>query len=402
MSVTTHRVFRLAYLVSHPIQYQAPLLRYIARDPAIDLHVLFLSDRSVDMYRDPGFGVDIKWDVALLDGYEHSFLPTLRKTDKTTFWQPFVYGLWSRLKGGRFDALWVHGYSHQANLRAFAIAKILGLQVFLRTEATLRAKEKPRLDSWLKEKFLRILYRNTDAFLAIGTLNRRHYLSYGVPEDRIFMMPYAVDNKLFMDGAEAARANHMDLRDELHLEPDRPVILFVSKLIGRKRPGDLLRAYERLATSDGEEPWPYLVYVGTGEEEARLEKRANLSGWSSIRFLGFKNQTELPRYYELCDVFVLPSEFETWGLVVNEAMAAGKPVIVTEGVGCGSNLVRDGENGYVVPVGDISLLADRIDRLTSDSALARRMGESSRRRILTWSFKQDLSGLQAALSTLVR
>lgn len=142
MSVTAHKVFCLAYLVPRPIQYQAPLLRYIARDPAIDLQVLFLSDHSVGTYRDPGFGVDIKWDVALLGGYEHSFLPVLPKTDKTTFWQPFIYGLWSRLKAGRYDALWLHGYSHQANLRAFVMAKVLGLEVFLRTEANLRATER--------------------------------------------------------------------------------------------------------------------------------------------------------------------------------------------------------------------------------------------------------------------
>jgi len=105
--------YRVACLVSHPIQYQAPLFRYLAARPGVELTVFFLSDLSVDAYRDSGFGVDVKWDVPLLDGYRHEFLPRVGSWSGLSFWRPWTFGLRARLRRGRFDALWVHGYAHR-------------------------------------------------------------------------------------------------------------------------------------------------------------------------------------------------------------------------------------------------------------------------------------------------
>jgi glycosyltransferase involved in cell wall biosynthesis len=142
--------------------------------------------------------------------------------------------------------------------------------------------------------------------------------------------------------------------------------------------------------------------VGDGELRPKLEARVRELGWSSVRLPGFKNQTELPRYYDLCDVFVLPSEREPWGLVINEVMNAGKPVIVSDRVGAGPDLVRDGQNGFVVPVGDIDALADRLDVLTRSPETALKMGAKSRERIASWDFEADLRGLLAALEATAR
>jgi glycosyltransferase involved in cell wall biosynthesis len=144
-----------------------------------------------------------------------------------------------------------------------------------------------------------------------------------------------------------------------------------------------------------------LLFVGDGEERRRLEERVRRLGWRSVLFLGFKNQSELPRYYDLCDVFVLPSEKEPWGLVVNEAMNAAKPVVVSDRVGCAPDLVRDGVNGFVFPAGDIGALAERLRRLTEDPELARRMGEESLRIIDKWNFDADVQGLLEALDYVV-
>jgi hypothetical protein len=127
--------YRLACLVSHPIQYQAPLFRYIAAHPGVHLTVFFLSDMSVQEYRDPGFHIDVRWDVPLLDGYRHLFLPCAGRSDRLSFLRPLTQGLWRHLKRGDFDALWVHGYAHQALLRAVLIAKRLGIKILMRGES---------------------------------------------------------------------------------------------------------------------------------------------------------------------------------------------------------------------------------------------------------------------------
>jgi glycosyltransferase involved in cell wall biosynthesis len=395
------RPFRVAYIVSHPIQYQAPLLRRIAACPEIDLTVFFMSDLSVRGYRDPGFGTRVRWDVPLLDGYRYEFLPALGPRDRLSFWWPLSRRLRHFLRSGRFDVLWVHGYSHNVTLRAILWAKFLGMKVLLRGESHLMSETPSPAKRRLKKAVLPGLFRLIDGFLAIGTLNREHYVHYGVPEHKIFMMPYAVDNEFFQKRAGEARMCREQLRAEPGLDPGRPVILYASKLQRRKRPGDLLEAYVKLSPNGTMEPRPYLLFVGDGEERHGLEQRVRRLGWRSILFLGFKTQSELPRYYDLCDVFVLPSAHEPWGLVVNEAMNAAKPIVVSDQVGCAPDLVRDGVNGFVFPAGDIGALAERLRRLTEDPELARRMGEESLRIIDKWNFDADVQGLLEALDYVV-
>jgi glycosyltransferase involved in cell wall biosynthesis len=271
----------------------------------------------------------------------------------------------------------------------------------MRGESNLISETRRALARGLKRLLLPRLFRLIDGFLAIGTLNMEYYLRYGVPQRKIFMMPYAVDNEFFQKRASQARMCREHLRAELGLEPGRPVILYASKLQRHKRPGDLLEAYVKLSPNGALEPRPYLLFVGDGEERHRLEERVRGLGWRSVLFLGFKNQSELPRYYDLCDVFVLPSAHEPWGLVVNEAMNAAKPVVVSDQVGCAPDLVRDGVNGFVFPAGDIGALAERLRRLTEDPELARRMGEEGLRIIDKWNFDADVQGLLEALDYVV-
>jgi glycosyltransferase involved in cell wall biosynthesis len=406
MTLQNNRI-RVAYLVSHPIQYQAPMLRYITRHaPEIDLTVLFLSDFSLRGYRDAGFGETIAWDVPLLSGYRSEVLPALGKKDNqspTTALRPISTGLSQRLHPDHFDAIWMHGYAHPTHLRVMALARTRRIPVLLRAESQAESALRPKgkLASRAKESALRLLMGQADGFLTIGTRNRDYYRSYGVPEDRLFSMPYAVDNAFFQNRAAAAAPQRATLRTSLGLEPGRPIILFASKFIPRKRAGDLLEAYCRLSP-DGSEPSPYLLFVGEGEQREELQARAKQTGWNSIRFLGFRNQTELPALFDLCDVFVLVSEKEPWGLIVNEVMNAGRAVIVSDGVSAADDLVREGENGFVISVGDIDSLTDRLRRVTGEPGLAARMGAKARERIETWGFREDLEGLQAALKHVLR
>jgi len=389
-------------VVDHPAQYFAPLFQRLSRLPQIDLTVYFLTDFSASNYYDTGFGVSVKWDVPLLEGYRHEFLPALLPFDQSpSFWKPLSYGISGRLRRGSYDALMVHGYAHNTTLRAIAAAKMNGIKVLFRGESNLINRSLTGSKEWLRYRVLRNLFSKVDGFLAIGTLNREFYRHYGAPEHKIFMMPYSVDNDVFQAGAREARSHREQLRAELGLERDRPVILFASKFQPRKHPDHLLEAYARLSPDGKQEPRPYLVFVGEGELRHRLEQRIGELGWKTIKMLGFKNQSELPRYYDLCDVFVLPSSGEPWGLVINEAMNVGKPVITTDQVGAAADLVRDGENGFVVAAGDIEALSKRLLILTTVPGLAAAMGERSSKRIDTWGLKETAAGLLQALTTAV-
>ncbi len=393
---------RLAYLVSHPIQYQAPLLREVAGERSIDLTVFFQSDISVRSFRDAGFGETISWDVSLLEGYRHEFLPALGGTDRLSAIRPLSVGLKKRLIEGRFDALWVHGYASQCVVRAVYAARRRGMPVLMRGESNAISAPRSSGKERLKRFFLGRLFGACDALLYVGTLNRDYYRSYGVPDEKLFPMPYAVDNAFFRRRASEAAEMRESFRASLGLAPGRPVILYASKLSARKHPMDLLEAYIRLSPDGAREPAPYLLFVGNGEERRRLEERLKATGWSSIRLLGFRNQTELPAFYDLCDVFILPSVHEPWGLVINEAMNAGKPVIVSDQVGCGPDLVRDGKNGFVFPARDVEALSHALKAVTEDRARAQAMGEKSREIVERWGFREDIAGLRAALEQVVK
>ena len=388
---------RLAYLVSHPIQYQAPLLRLIASQPDIDLTVFFGSDISVRSFRDPGFNQMVSWDVPLLDGYRHEFLPAVGRRDIISSLRPFSYGFVRRLRRSRFDALWVHGYARPSNWLAIVTGKLAGLKVFVRDEATMVSAPRSRPRRAAKALFFRLLSRWVDGFLAIGTANRDYYLRHGIAPGRIFMVPYAVDNEFFATRAAQAAIGREALRRELGLEPGRPVILYASKFQTRKRPDDLLLAYELVVPRADPGRRPYLLYVGDGEMLASVRAAAASKGLNDVRFLGFRNQTELPAFFDLCDVFVLPSKHEPWGLVVNEAMAAGRAVIVGDEIGCAADLVKSGINGFAVSAGDVPALADALFDVIGSAGRAHEMGEASRRIIESWSFREDLTGLREAL-----
>ena len=401
-SKVASRTIRLAYVVSHPIQYQANLLRRIAAEPEIDLTVFFCSDFSVKKYKDSGFGVTVQWDVPLLEGYRSVMLPRLRDTSQPGPTRPIAYCIVRHLQRGidglPFDALWVHGYSTLNTLHAMIAAKALGIPVLLRAESWLHDRSRSRVTLFAKRLFFRALRHLVDAVLPIGTRNADYwaeYLGNGFPA---FPMPYAVDNEYFASLALAAGATRVALQAELGIEPGRPVILFASKLQERKHCDHLLDAYLQLETAG---PQPYLLIVGDGEMRASLEQRVRESGTEGVRFAGFRNQSEMPRLFDLSTVFVLPSRHEAWGLITNEAMAAGLPVIVSSDVGCAADLVRNGENGFVYPVGNLVALREALEK-TLEPGSATRMGERSRAIISRWSYAEDVEGLRAALRFTTR
>jgi glycosyltransferase involved in cell wall biosynthesis len=399
------RRVRLAYLVSHPIQYQAPLLRRIAQEQDIDLTVFFGSDFSVRGYTDAGFGVAVKWDIPLLEGYKYEFLPNLRDRGETSVASPLSRGILSRLRGragdAAFDVLWVHGYATVNAMHGMVAAKAVGIPVLLRAESWLRDRGRSGIKLTLKNIFFAGLKQMVDGVLPIGTLNAEYWHHYFGDEVPQFLFPYAVDNLYFAQSAREAQAGRASLQAELGLDPARPVILFASKLQTRKHCDHLIEAYARLSPAHGVEPISYLVIVGDGEERAALERQAEATGFASIRFCGFRNQSEMPRFFDLCTVFVLPSRHEPWGLIVNEVMNAARPVIVSDDVGCAPDLIDDGVNGCIYSVGDVGGLTDALRRVLNVPGAAESMGQRAFERIQSWSFEEDIQGLRRALERVV-
>jgi glycosyltransferase involved in cell wall biosynthesis len=397
---SAQRKLRIAYFVTHPIQYQAPLLRRIAQEPDIDLKVFFSSDLSVRGYVDQGFGVRVEWDTPLLEGYNYEFLPRFRgapsKKPSGSF-GPLNYAIKRKLIEGNFDAVWVHGYNYLSNLQAIRAANSMRIPVLLRAESTLHDRPRSPMKLAIKKLFFRWLKPRISAVLSIGDENAAYWKHNFGEQIPIFPCYYAVDNQFFQRECTIASKTREEFRASLGLEPGRPVIFFAAKLIPRKRCSDLLEAYIHLSRPSTNDSVPYLLIVGDGEQRSRLEDRARETHPGNVCFLGFRNQSELPRFYDLCNVFVLPSVDEPWGLVINEVMNAARPVIVSDQVGCQKNLVDPGVNGFVIAAGDINGLSNSLRTLLANEKSAQSMGAESLRIIGQYSFEQNVSGLRLAL-----
>ena len=371
-------VLRLLYLVSHPIQYQAPLLRLIARDDDIQLTVLFEHMGSTRAYYDQGFETEIAWDKNLTDGYTHNVVTSSTEVED---------------KLRETDVFWVHGWDTWIKRRALNAAWQLRVPVLMRAENTLSAMpDGPHLRGVLKRAYLKSIFRHCRGFLCIGSDNRAYYASHGVEPTRLFEMPYAVDNVAFQ---MASQGSGIRARELYSLEAGRPIILFAGKFLKRKNPMLLLEACRKLDREKTRDP--YLVFVGEGEEGARLRDLSKDLDW--VRFLGFRNQSELPSIYAMSDVFALPSRGEPWGLAVNEAMACGTAVISTDQCGCSTDLV-DNVVGRSVPANDCDALVAALIDVLADAGASEAMGHAAQDRIATWSYAEDIAGLKAALTAI--
>ena len=385
---------RLAVLLHHPIHYHAPLMRELAADREIELQVYFCFDHGVRRRRDGEFGVEYSWDIPLLDGYRHAFLKNWSPRPSTApITGVFNPGIWRELRRGRFDALLVHGYVSPTVWLAILAARSCGIPVLMRGESTLLYGRSP----WIrvtKKVFLRALFANVDSFLCIGTRNREFYESFGVPGRRTALVPYSVDNESFFRVQREDQELRARTRQALAIPDDACAIVFVGKLITRKRPTDLLAAYENVAKDHRN---AHLIFVGDGAQRGELEQYAASNGLDRVHFVGFQNRTQISRFYAAADVFVLPSQHDPWGLVVNEAMCFGLPVIATTLVGCTPDLISHGENGFVYDVGDIPTLASHLRTLLADRGRRLQMGQISRRRISRWGFAECVTGIKTAM-----
>ena len=389
---------KVAFLLTHPIQYFSPFFRELAACPDIDLTVYYCSREGHDVFHDVEFGRSFKWDIPLLEGYRSVFLRNHNPFGGVNrgFTGLINMGLPRELIKGRYDLLFVHGWGYCSSWIALLTAILCRLPFVVRGETPLG--QELLKNGWkraLKKTVFGIVFKRMHAAMAIGTQNAGFYRYYGVPDEKIILMPYTVDNAFFMSAANSLRGKKSELRRKHGLPEDKVIINFTGKLTDTKRPFDLLRAYAAANAPD-----KALIFVGDGNLSGDLRSFAEKENIKNIYFTGFKNQLEIIELYALSDIFVLPSNSETWGLTVNEAMCFSLPVVVSDTVGCGADLVKSGENGCVIKKGDISELTETLGALISSASLRAKMGERSLEIIKNWGFDRDITAMSDMMRAL--
>lgn len=385
-------------MTSHPIQYQAPWFRALAQ--VTDLEVFFCHRQDAEGQAAAGFGVAFDWDVPLLDGYKSAWLHNVaRQPDVSRFSGCDTPEIAQRLRDGRFDACVVSGWYLKSYLQAIWACKQANIPIVMRGDSQLATR---RSAAWTLAKYwpYRWLLRGIDAHLYVGQANRDYLKHFGVADSRLFFAPHFVDNAFFSTRADAARrtGDAAEVRRLLGIPERAMVFAFAGKLIDKKRPADMVRALAA-ARASGADFWGMIV--GSGPLSAELEALVS-SLAVPVKFAGFRNQTELPRYFAAADVLVLPSDArETWGLVVNEAMACGLSVIVSSAAGCARDLVDDNCTGYQFSVGNVTELSVAMARV-ADSVTHNRdtVQKAIATKISQYSCEAAVLGTVAALDAV--
>jgi len=321
----------------------------------VDLHVFYAHSATPEQQAAAGFGRAFEWDIPLTEGYSFSFLSNISKRPGTDWFggcdTPEIYDL---LKGGHFTVVLTLGWHLKSMLQGVFAAKRLGLPILVRGDSQL-STPRSLIKRWVKALAYPILLRTFDAALYVGKNNYNYWRAYGFPTDRLFHSPHCVETERFAKGAtpEARSA----LRKRLSINPTSFVVLFAGKLLSFKRPLDVVRAVAMVRAKGLD---CRVMVAGSGPLEAELSQQAAAQE-VPLDLLGFQNQSQMPDAYAAADLLVLPSTGrETWGLVVNEALACGVPIIVSDQVGCAPDLAREGIAGRVFPVANIQALADTI------------------------------------------
>ena len=402
---------RVAIVCSHPIQYLAPWFVALAAEPSLELTVLYGSlSGQVYAAQDRDFGRSVSWDVDLLSGYRyleltnHALVPGLDRFLGMASLDPFRL-----LRRERFDAVVILGWNYALYPLALAAARAAGLPVILRGD-TVRYADADEQESdveglsrarfvaktWLLRRYL----GSCAAALAVSSGNRRLLRHYGVPDDRIFGAPYAVDSDRFCLTESNFCTSRQRIRQQLGIADATPLVLFCGKFSPVKAPQLLVGAYARLRAMGTKAA---LVLCGDGALRSSLETQVERERTADVHFLGFRNQSELPALYAAADVLVVPSEREAFAMVVPEAMHAGLPVIASNRVGCVEDLVSENRTGLTFPSGDAAALVRCLQTLCSEpdgAETRKRLGAAAKQRMQTWTYRETTSGLIAALDAV--
>jgi glycosyltransferase involved in cell wall biosynthesis len=392
----SERRFRVLAIASHPVQYAAPIFRLMAQHPQLDFQVAYCGMRGAEAGHDPEFGHSVKWDVPLLDGYAWTHLPN-HGSGTESFFGLRNPGLWKLIRNGRFDAVLCYvSYRRATFWISFLAAKATRAAFLFGSDTITLAPLDGRM--WkrpIKRFTWPLLFRLADQVIVPSSGTRELMLSLGIPEERVTLTPNIVENDWWI--AQSASVDRAAVRQSWGASADDMIVLFCAKLQAWKRPLDLLRAF---AAADL--PRALLVVAGEGPLRPELESAAASLGIADrVRFLGFVNQRQLPAIYRAADLLVLPSEYDAFGLVINEAMLCGCPVVASDRVGAVRDLIESGQTGFVYRCGDVSELASLLRRLSTHDPPLSELGRAARSRMQSWSPRENIQATVNAITKAV-
>jgi glycosyltransferase involved in cell wall biosynthesis len=390
----SQRRLRVLIVSTHPVQYASPIFRLLARDQRIESQVAYCSLQGAEAQIDPDFGVEVKWDIPVLEGYPWVLI-------RNRSWAPRVgpffgllnLGIWRMIRRGKFDAVvLLTGYACATFWVAIVAAKASGTSVLFSTDATsLQPLDGRRWKTVIKKFLLPAIFRLADVVLIPSEASRQFILGLGIPDSRIVLAPFVVDNDWWRQRASEVDRNAV--RQSWRIPNDALVVLFCAKLQPWKRPEDVLRAFAKANVKEA-----YLVFAGDGAMRPRLEAAAkDLGIGERTRFLGFVNQTGLPSVYKSADLFVLPSEHDRCPVVVCEAMLCGCPVVLSDEVRGRFDLVKDGETGFIYRCGNIEALAEVLANVLGDRRKLDELSRAAVMRMETWSPRENVDGIALAV-----
>lgn len=392
---------KLAIIITHPIQYYVPVFRLLAQQ--CELKVFYTwGAAGIQPKHDPGFGKLIAWDLPLLNGYDYELLKNTSTNPGSHHDKGIINPeIIPRIKDFAPNAILIYGYiyhSHSKIMRYFK-GKV---PIWFRGDSTL-LDEQSNFKAIAKKLYLKWVYSYVDKVFYVGRNNKDYFKKYGLKEEQLVFAPHAIDNGRF---AEDRKMEVGILRNSLGIDEDDILILFAGKLEPKKNPELLLEAFVELnkeqRTKSKDKGAAHLLFVGNGILEESLKLKAKvfnaeiasyLAMTGSVHFMDFQNQTQMPVVYQACDIFCLPSQGpgETWGLAINEAMAAGKAIVASDKVGCAIDLVKESENGYIFKSNDINDLKEKLNLLISQPSLIASSGDQSQRLINNWSFEHQVA-----------
>ncbi|MEP4377883.1 MAG: glycosyltransferase family 4 protein [Alphaproteobacteria bacterium] len=384
---------RLAVVAQFPVHYHLPLYRAMAAAPDIDVSVLFMQRGWSASGFDPEVGTVVEWGVEKFTGYPHRIFPNVSpKRDGEGFWKFINPGLIWHVLTGPYDAVYIHGHNQFSHVACVLAARLGGKRLIIRTISN-NLGARPIWVRLLRQLLYRPLYILANVLLYIGQDNRDYFRNFGVPDRKLVHAPHIVDNAFFAAEAGRMTGREAELKTGFGIDPDQKIILYSAKFMPKKQPLMLVEAFAEAGLGD---EWTLLM-VGEGEQRAAAEALAAEHPGAKIVFAGWLDQSRIAEGYAIADMLVLPSAYqETWGLIVNEAMNFGCPLIVSDRVSCGRDLVAD-TCGLIFPYDNRDALVAALRKLAGDDALRQTFRAGAKARIAGWNISGYMAGLRRAL-----
>ena len=358
---------RLLIITSHPIQYNAPLFSYLTKHSHYSIKVIYTLGANTNSIVENGFGVNENWNIDLLSGYDYEFIENASSQPSSLTYNgiknPYLI---KNINAYEPDGIIVYGWKHQSHLSVLNYFHGKVPVIFRGDSTTLDDCSGFSLRSYFRFIFLQWVYRKVDYVLSPGSASDKYFLKSGLKQNQIIRAEHAIDNERFMSMSETDDKELLNLKSSLLIKENQVVFLFAGKFIDKKNPLLLIEAFEQLKKNKDN---IRLLLVGNGILEKQIKESINRLPFqisSAITLLPFQDQQQMKLLYRVANVFVLPSKSETWGLSVNEALACGTPVIVSDKCGASKNLVKDQENGLVFKSENCQDLFQKMEMMCND------------------------------------